>query len=706
MATSTDIANVIRDRASDARREFGVQWQALLAQLSIRWQGRRPIQPAASFSAIAFSILVGAGCIVLPLIVLGPLSNHVEPAVAIALFVVAVGVATHLGEWAGGLTATITGLLAIDVFWISNSSHAGVPRGWPELITLVTFAVAGLVLAWLIQEVKDQSLTARRDAQAARSATFALNSIEADAAAYAREGSGERSAIYHSLLRAMVAANRTAFGVLLLVNDDDELVPVATYGIDSVGIDDVSPAFLGQIVEERRPRTVAEINRDDRFADSAIRSAGIRSVIGVPIFGSRDQIVGIVLTGLHAPHIFSSAESYRLTALTDKASSILEALSAVEEREVALQVAERRQIWLERVISAMPEAVIMVDQESSFIIVQNDAATRLLGDQVGRSFSQLHQRLRDSDGQTVTLETSPIARAATNLEPLTGIEMIALQADGVEIPVLVSAAPVEEADDPHPSEVIVFREISALKEASRLKDEFVSIVSHELRSPLTPILGFVQLVARDLRRKGGHEDNLKRLDSAAGHVDRMTRLVEDLLDVSRLKAGLLDLRRTEANLGEICNEVVRDRLAGGASHNLVVQELPFDVIGHWDPDRLYQVVDNLVGNAIKYSPSDGTVLIRMDEDPLRGLATVSVEDEGPGISAEEREQLFAAFYRTRSAASSQVAGLGLGLYICHELVTAHGGTITADESPSGGAAFRVSLPLAAVQTPSESAALA
>ena len=676
-------------------------------QLRDRWLDRRSVRPAARFSEIGFSILVGGACVLLPLLILAPLSSHIQAAVATSLLIVAIGVATHLGDWPGAITATVLGLLAIDVFWIGHDSNETVPRGGQEILTLVTFMLAGLLLAWLIQVVKDQSLTARRDAQAARSATYALNSIEADAAQYARDGSGDRVAIYNSLLRAMVAANRTAFGVLLLVNEHGELEPVASYGIGDVSIDDVAPEFLEQIVEERRICAVFETLRDNRFVDGKIRKAGIRSVLGGPIFGGSEQIVGIVLTGLHASHEYSSAEIYRLSALTDKASSILDALSAVEEREVALQTAERRRVWLERVISAMPEAVMMIDRKSGFVITQNDAAASLFGDQIGHSLDQLNDRILDSDGKPIATDASPIAGALESMQPLAGAELVALQPDGAQIPVLVSAAPVDEEGDPDPSVVVVFREISALKEASRLKDEFVSIVSHELRSPLTPILGFVQLVARDLRRKGGHEDNLKRLDSAAAHVDRMTRLVEDLLDVSRLKAGLLDLRRSETNLGEICKDVVTDRTAGGAKQRLVVEELPFEVVGNWDGDRLYQVVDNLVGNAIKYSPADGEIRIRMDEDPLKGIATITVEDDGPGIPPDEREHLFAAFYRTRSATTSQVAGLGLGLYICAELVTAHGGQIDAQESPSGGAAFRVELPLGvATPVPSEATALA
>jgi two-component system OmpR family sensor kinase len=306
--------------------------------------------------------------------------------------------------------------------------------------------------------------------------------------------------------------------------------------------------------------------------------------------------------------------------------------------------------------------------------------------------------------EPVTIDNSPITEAIEDLSVVSGSELIAVRPDGAHIPVLVSAAPVRDPADPMHTIVVVFREISALKEASRLKDEFVSVVSHELRSPLTPIRGFVQLVARDLKRKGGHEASVERLNSAAGHVDRMTRLVDDLLDVSRLKAGLLDLRRSAVNLGEICREVIRDRKAGGVKQSIELKGLPFNVVGEWDADRLYQVIDNLVGNAVKYSPMNGTITISMDENPDERTASITVSDQGPGISAEEREHVFSAFFRTRSAAQSQVAGLGLGLYICSELVASHGGQISVHEAESGGAAFKVTLPLGAASASLETAA--
>ncbi|MBN9013777.1 MAG: ATP-binding protein, partial [Rhizobiales bacterium] len=141
-------------------------------------------------------------------------------------------------------------------------------------------------------------------------------------------------------------------------------------------------------------------------------------------------------------------------------------------------------------------------------------------------------------------------------------------------------------------------------------------------------------------------------------------------------------------------EVVRDRDAANSTHEIVLITEPEPVVGDWDGDRLYQVLDNLIGNAMKYSPAGGTITVRAGSDPITGDALVSVADQGPGISPQDRERIFSAFYRARDAAASQISGLGLGLYICQELVAAHGGRIEVADAPTHGAEFTVRLPRA------------
>ena len=254
-------------------------------------------------------------------------------------------------------------------------------------------------------------------------------------------------------------------------------------------------------------------------------------------------------------------------------------------------------------------------------------------------------------------------------------------------PLLASAAPILDQHGRVTAVVGAFRDITTLKEAARIKDEFVSVVSHELRSPLTPIRGYVQLVARELAREGNHELQVKRLNSIDGHVVRLARLVDDLLDVSRLRAGSLEIRPMRTDLVELARDVIQVRSEGESVTSIELVAHRASITGDWDPDRIQQVIDNLVGNALKYSPPTGKVTVTVDV--VDGQAAIAVADEGPGISEADRQNIFGAFFRTSEATSSQAPGLGLGLYICRELVRAHEGTIEVGEAPGGGAEFRV-----------------
>jgi PAS domain S-box-containing protein len=497
----------------------------------------------------------------------------------------------------------------------------------------------------------------------------------------------------------MVSINRAHVGVLFLAEaDTGELRPAATYGLDSIADHITSPAdvgegFVSQIAHERRSRSITDIATDKRTVGSMLRATNARAVIGVPLIDADDRLLGVAVVGLLVEHRFTATEVARIEALAMRASAVLQAAVGIDERETALHTATEAKRWLEHVIAAMPEAVVLAMPPGGRVVAENQAAVERLGHLTGPELAgDITKRLFLPEGDPLDEESCPIQRAFRTGEVISGVELVALGPNGTRMPVLVSAAPVRENDGPVVAVVAVFRDIAALKEASRLKDEFVSVVSHELRSPLTPIRGFVQLVARDLAREGGHDSQVSRLSSIAGHVDRMTRLVDDLLDVSRLKSGSMEIRLSATDLGELCGDVIRDRTSTVTTHRFVYDRPSEFVIGDWDGDRLYQVIDNLVGNAIKYSPPGGTVTVSAGVDHRDGAAIVTVADDGPGIAAADRERIFSAFYRTSEAAASQIAGLGLGLYICHELVAAHGGSIEVGEAIGGGAAMTVRLP--------------
>ncbi|HKG26073.1 MAG TPA: ATP-binding protein, partial [Thermomicrobiales bacterium] len=502
-----------------------------------------------------------------------------------------------------------------------------------------------------------------------------------------------RRQLFEAVVRALVGIHRAHAGALFVAGSSgQDLGPAASYGFGGVATGSalaptVVDRFAKLVVQGRHPLFVEDVCHDQRFAD--LRPEGVRALLGAPLVNADDRLLGVVVIGLLVRHRFTATEVAKLSALARQVAAIVETATVVDAREVVLKRAQEEQRRLELVIAALPEAVVLAAPPDGKIVAANDAALALFGP-LGNT--DLCTRLRRPTGDVCPRDELPMVAVLRSGEVAVGVELLARHADGTDLSVLASAAPVREPDGTIVAVVAVFRDIGALKQASRMKDEFVSVVSHELRSPLTPIRGFVQLVAKDLEREGGHESHVQRLRSLSGHVDRLTRLVDDLLDVSRLRAGSLDIRRGATDLVAVARDVVQVRAAAG-DHPLCLEPALPALVGDWDADRLQQVVDNLVGNAIKYSPPGGKITVSVGVDPAAGDAVLTVADEGPGIPAEDRERVFAAFYRTRSAASSHVSGLGLGLYICHELVVAHGGTIDVGSAPTGGAAFTVRLPL-------------
>ncbi len=236
-----------------------------------------------------------------------------------------------------------------------------------------------------------------------------------------------------------------------------------------------------------------------------------------------------------------------------------------------------------------------------------------------------------------------------------------------------------------------------LRELDRLKSDFVSLVSHELRSPLTSIKGGVELVLRF----GGSLDPAHRdaLEIIATETARLSRLVEDILNVSRLEAGKLRVSPGLLSLPPFLEGIVRCKAAGAPGHWLQLQVEPGLPLAWADENLVNDVLFNLLDNAVKYSPSGGHISVkaaRLDD----GYVRISVTDEGPGIPPEDRARIFDKFYRGEGAENQVVDGHGLGLYVAQKLVAAQGGQIWVENQPDRGACFSFTLPVA-VETADE-----
>ncbi len=305
---------------------------------------------------------------------------------------------------------------------------------------------------------------------------------------------------------------------------------------------------------------------------------------------------------------------------------------------------------------------------------------------VGRFYSDV---LRPQSPQGKPLGVDPLAQAVASGKAVVDREMILLTRDGERVYVSVTAAAVQSTHGQPISGVLNVRDITKSREADELRTTFVSVVSHELQTPIAIIKGYAETLAR----ADAHWDAAtlrERLVAIQEEADRLNHLVGNILYASRIQVGGLNMERAELDVAEVARSVVRRMLA--RSPDLTIQthlprHLPLVLA---DRERIEEVLMNLLDNAIKYS-SKGTRIV------VQGKANgdeviISVADRGKGIPLRERERIFERFQRVESASTRRTQGAGLGLYICRAIVEAHGGRIWVESELGQGSTFSFSLP--------------
>jgi signal transduction histidine kinase len=233
----------------------------------------------------------------------------------------------------------------------------------------------------------------------------------------------------------------------------------------------------------------------------------------------------------------------------------------------------------------------------------------------------------------------------------------------------------------------------AAQEAERVKEEFFALVSHELRTPLSSIVGYVELLREEMDDQPLSEAERQRfLEIVERNARRLQRLVGDLLFVARLEAGKLDLQETDIDLSQTARDSVEAARRQAERAGVALQEEIAEGISMYgDADRLGQVMDNLLSNALKFTPKDGEVGLRLVARD--GNAQVEVWDTGIGIPLEDQSRLFERFFRSSSATDAAVPGVGLGLSITRAIVESHEGELSFTSVEGRGTTFRVQLPL-------------
>jgi signal transduction histidine kinase len=294
------------------------------------------------------------------------------------------------------------------------------------------------------------------------------------------------------------------------------------------------------------------------------------------------------------------------------------------------------------------------------------------------------------DGRPVPREELMISRAFKGEHPQPR-ELVLEAPDGTRRRSVLSLASPLSSEGGRVRKVVTgFSDVSALRELADAKDRFLRIASHELRSPITSLRATTSLLEIDPTATTDPERRNVMLQRIQRQIDRLVKLVEQLIDSARLGRGDVPIQPADCDLVEIAREAIE--LARSSAPSRVVRlESPPSLHGRWDALRVEQVVANLVANAIRYSPPDSDVEVRVSES---GDARVRIEvrDHGIGIPPEQLGQVFSPFFRAANAQHQHKGGLGLGLYIAAESVRRHGGTIQVDSRLGQGTTFTVELP--------------
>lgn len=481
--------------------------------------------------------------------------------------------------------------------------------------------------------------------------------------------------------------------VFMLYNKDDDVLSAAK---PALGFTDeeikkfkipATQGLSGQVYKQNKSIILYDAASDERAMKDIAAMLNIHNGASVPLIAEKrdeeNRVIDRTTIGvLHVfnkryGNIFIEEDLNLLERLAKNASAI------IQNAKIFREVVEEKE-ELEQIIESVYSGLLMVNNQGK-IMQMNTTARKMLSvdttDVVGKQYYDIIENSAIKD---------IIVRSITDHEEVTEEVDMMLYNEEERI-YQTQTALVKDNDGEAIGTVAIFNDITEIRNIERMKTAFVSTVSHELRTPLTSIKGFISTLLADTEGYYDADTQREFYQIIDTECDRLTRLISDLLNVSRIEAGrALDLNLREVTLPPLIDKVMSVQKSYTNIHTLITDvedDLPIITA---DEDKVDQILTNLVSNAIKYSPNGGNVTLtckKKDDGVI-----FSVADQGMGISEEHLPKVFERFHRVDNRDTRKVGGTGIGLYLVKHLVEAHGGTIWVESVVGKGSSFIFTLP--------------
>ena len=498
--------------------------------------------------------------------------------------------------------------------------------------------------------------------------------------------------VLHEVIDNARYLTEARYGALLTYEQSGGIADFITSGLSPEEIEHLKTlpqglGLLGYMNEIREPLRLSDIASHPSSVGFPENHPPMKTFLGMPVRHHGEHVGNIYLTEKDGGREFTSEDHDILVMFASQAASAIANSRRYRDER-------RARADLEALLALSPVGMLVVDAATRKVVSVNREAQRITGVGAGVSLDQYRAMAsyKTADGRELPIKGHPLEQALDGGKTVRSEEVIFELPNGQKATCIISATPIYSEQGEFVSAVGTLQDITHLEEMDRLRAEFLGMVSHELRAPLTTIKGSTATVLSSSSALDPTElqQFFRIIDEQA---DRMRDLISNLLDVTRIEVGTLSIAPEPTSVADVVDEAVSGRLLGRARTRIEV-DIPEDLPRMAaDRRRIVQVLNNLLSNASRHSPESSTVKVAASQEGLDIL--IAVSDEGSGFPTDRLPHLFKKFTRNEGPDTvANIDGTGLGLAICKGIVEAHGGRIWAEsDGPGRGARFALTIPV-------------